>query len=195
MTGVRLQAVCVFCGTSAGNRPSYAEAARALGTLQAAQGTRLVYGGGDIGLMKIVADAALAAGGEVIGVIPQSLVDRESAHGGLTRLHVVQTMHERNQMMHDLSDGFIALPGGFGTLEEFFEVLTFRQIGVHAKPCGILDVEGYYEPLLALLDRAVDDGLLKPENRAMLIYETDAERLLDRMSVHALSGGNVDRQS
>ena len=181
---MRLEAVCVFCGTSAGNRSAYADAARALGTLLTARATRLVYGGGDIGLMKIVADAALAAGGEVIGVIPQTLADREVAHAGLTKLHVVQTMYERKQMMNDLSDGFIALPGGLGTLEEFFEVLSWGQLGMHAKPCGILDVDGYYEPLLALLDRAVDDGLLKVENRAMLIYETDAERLLDRMAAY-----------
>ena len=184
IAGLRLEAVCVFCGTSAGNRSAYADAARALGTLLTARATRLVYGGGDIGLMKIVADAALAAGGEVIGVIPQTLADREVAHAGLTKLHVVQTMYERKQMMNDLSDGFIALPGGLGTLEEFFEVLSWGQLGMHAKPCGILDVDGYYEPLLALLDRAVDDGLLKVENRAMLIYETDAERLLDRMAAY-----------
>ncbi len=174
--------VCVFCGSSSGARPAYAAAARELGELLARHGIGLVYGGGDVGLMGVLADSALAAGGEVIGVIPQALADREVAHGGLTALHVVRTMHERKQMMHDLSDGFIALPGGLGTLEEFFEVLTWGQLGMHAKPCGILDVEGYYEPLLALLDRAVDDQLLKPENRAMLIYDTSAERLLDRMA-------------
>jgi uncharacterized protein (TIGR00730 family) len=179
---VRLRAVCVFCGSSTGARPAYADAARALGALLAGRGTRLVYGGGDVGLMGIIADAALAAGGEVIGVIPRALADLEIAHTRLTKLHVVSTMHERKQQMHDLSDGFIALPGGLGTLEEFFEVLTWGQLGMHAKPCGILDVEGYYEPMLRLLDRAVDDGLLKAENRAMLIYDTDAEQLLQRMT-------------
>lgn len=176
--------VCVFCGSSAGTRPAYADAARELGELLARRGICLVYGGGDVGLMGVLADSALAAGGEVIGVIPRALADREVAHGGLTALHVVRTMHERKQMMHDLSDGFIALPGGLGTLEEFFEVLTWGQLGMHAKPCGILDVEGYYEPMLALLDRAVDDQLLKPENRAMLMYDTSAERLLDRMAAY-----------
>lgn len=151
----------------------------------AARGIRLVYGGGNVGLMGIIADAALAAGGEVIGVIPQALADLEIEHPGLTKLHVVRTMHERKQLMHDLSDGFIALPGGLGTLEEFFEVLTWGQLGMHAKPCGVLDVDGYYAPVLALLDRAVVDGLLKAENRAMLIYETDALRLLDRMAEYS----------
>ena len=176
--------MCVFCGSSAGTRPAYADAARELGELLARRGICLVYGGGDVGLMGVLADSALAAGGEVIGVIPRALADREVAHGGLTKLHVVRTMHERKQMMHDLSDGFIALPGGLGTLEEFFEVVTWGQLGMHAKPCGILDVEGYYEPMLALLDRAVDDQLLKPENRAMLMYDTSAERLLDRMAAY-----------
>lgn len=182
---MRLEAVCVFCGSSSGNRPPYAHAARAVGTVLAARGIRLVYGGGNVGLMGIIADAALAAGGEVIGVIPQALADLEIEHPGLTKLHVVRTMHERKQLMHDLSDGFIALPGGLGTLEEFFEVLTWGQLGMHAKPCGVLDVDGYYAPVLALLDRAVVDGLLKAENRAMLIYETDALRLLDRMAEYS----------
>ena len=181
---MRLESVCVFCGTSSGNRPAYADAARSLGTLLATRGTQLVYGGADIGLMGIIADAALAAGGEVIGVIPEALADREGTHAGLTARHVVSTMHERKQLMHDLSGGFIALPGGLGTLDEFFEMLTWGQLGMHAKPCGILDVDGYYAPMLALLDRAVVDGLLKAENRAMLIYETDALRLLDRMAAY-----------
>ncbi len=184
MTALPFARVCVFCGSSRGNRPAYARAARELGALLARRGTGLVYGGGNVGLMGIIADAALAAGGEVIGVMPQSLVEREVAHAGLTTLHVVRTMHERKQLMHDLSDAFIALPGGLGTLEEFFEVLTWGQLGMHAKPCGILDVEGYFEPMLALLDRAVDDQLVKPENRAMLIQDVTAERLLDRMAAY-----------
>ena len=184
MTAVPFARVCVFCGSSSGNRPAYARAARELGALLARRGIGLVYGGGNVGLMGIIADAALAAGGDVIGVMPQSLVEREVAHPGLTTLHVVRTMHERKQLMHDLSDAFIALPGGLGTLEEFFEVLTWGQLGMHAKPCAILDVEGYFEPMLVLLDRAVDDQMVKPDNRAMLIQDVAAERLLDRMAAY-----------
>ena len=184
MTATPFSRVCVFCGSSSGNRPAYASAACELGALLARRGIGLVYGGGNVGLMGIIADAALAAGGDVIGVMPQSLVEREVAHPGLTTLHVVRTMHERKQLMHDLSDAFIALPGGLGTLEEFFEVLTWGQLGMHAKPCGILDVEGYFEPMLVLLDRAVDDQMVKPDNRAMLIQDVAAERLLDRMAAY-----------
>lgn len=181
--------MCVFCGSSGGTRPAYADAARELGELLASRGIGLVYGGGDVGLMGVLADAALAAGGDVIGVIPSALAEREVAHAGLTKLHIVRTMHERKQMMHDLSDAFVALPGGLGTLEEFFEVLTWGQLGMHAKPCGILDVEGFYEPLLALLDRAVADQLLRAENRTILIYDTGAERLLDRMAAYEAPAG------
>ncbi len=180
----RITSICVFCGSSTGNRPAYASAAKELGALLAQRGIRLVYGGGNVGLMGVISDAALAAGGEVIGVIPRSLVDREVTHAGLTQLHVVRTMHERKQMMHDFSDAFVALPGGLGTLEEFFEVLTWGQLGMHAKPCGILDVDGYYEPLMALLDRAVADQFLLAENRAMLVYDTAPDRLLERLATY-----------
>ena len=179
-----MKRVCVFCGSSKGVRAEYTLAAKAMGQALVKRNIGLVYGGGDVGLMRVLADAALAAGGDVIGVIPSALAEREVAHAGLTKLHIVRTMHERKQMMHDLSDAFVALPGGLGTLEEFFEVLTWGQLGMHAKPCGILDVEGFYEPLLALLDRAVEDQLLRAENRTMLIYDTGAERLLDRMAAY-----------
>src|SRR4051812_49148308 len=144
--------VCVFCGSNPGARPEYAAAARAVGRALAERGRGLVYGGGNVGLMGVCADAALAAGGEVIGVIPDALQTAEVAHGGLTRLHVVRTMHERKALMADLSDAFAALPGGFGTLDELFEILTWAQLGIHAKPVAILNVAGFFDPLLAMLD-------------------------------------------
>ena len=149
-----MRAVCVFCGSSTGEDPAYAEAARDLGRLIAGNGLTLVYGGGHVGLMGVVADAALDAGGEVIGVMPKALVDREISHTSLTKLHVVHSMHERKAMMSELSDAFVALPGGNGTLEEFFEVLTWAQLGEHGKPCGLLNVAGYYDPI-SLPDMAV----------------------------------------
>lgn len=170
----------MFCGSNRGARPAYAQAARDLVRLLAGRGIGLVYGGGNVGLMGVLADAMLEAGGEVIGVIPQSLVAREVAHHGITELRVVRTMHERKAMMFELSDAFIALPGGFGTLDEFFEVLTWSQLGHHGKPCGLLDVGGYYRDLLALLDRAVADEFLNPAHRALIIEDTDAARLLER---------------
>ena len=147
-----MKSVCVFCGSHPGDDPAYEEAARALGETLAAMGIELVYGGGHVGLMGAIADAALAAGGEVTGVMPRALVDREIAHTGLTRLHVVGSMHERKAMMSELSEGFVVLPGGSGTLEEFFKVLTWAQRGEHGKPCGLLNVAGYYDPLLAVFD-------------------------------------------
>lgn len=176
-----MKRVCVFCGANTGSRPALSAAARALGTVAASRGQGVVYGGGNIGLMGAVADAALGAGGEVIGVIPKALVERELAHHGVSELHIVGSMHERKALMADLSDGFVALPGGFGTLDEIFEVLTWAQLGLHGKPCGLLNVEGYFDHLLLFLDRAVADGLLQPQNRAMFVVETDPVALLDRM--------------
>jgi uncharacterized protein (TIGR00730 family) len=173
--------ICVFCGSNPGSRPAYANAARALGTALARRGLGLVYGGGRVGLMGTIADAVLAAGGEAIGVIPEHLVARELAHTGLTELFVVPSMHERKARMAALSRAFVALPGGYGTLDETCEALTWTQLGLQSKPCGLLNVEGYYDPLLAFLDRAVGEGFLDPENRAILLVETDPERLIGRL--------------
>jgi uncharacterized protein (TIGR00730 family) len=178
----RLSAVCVFCGSNSGADPAYAESARRMGQLLANRGVTVVYGGGRVGLMGALADAALVAGGRIIGVIPEALRRREVAHESLTELRVVQTMHERKQLMADLSDGFIAMPGGFGTFEEFCEVLTWSQLGVHAKPCGLLNVKSYYAGLLTLFDHAVAEQLLHPRNRAMVIAESEPKALLDAMA-------------
>jgi uncharacterized protein (TIGR00730 family) len=177
-----MKSLCVFCGSSAGTRPAYADAARRLGTLLAERNLTLVYGGSASGLMRVLADAALAAGGAVIGVIPRALLDREIAHTGLTELHVVGSMHERKQKMADLSDGFVALPGGFGTLDETAEILTWRQLGLHAKPCGLLDVADFFAPLLRFFDHAVDEGFVAVEQRRMLIADDDPGRLIDRLT-------------
>lgn len=177
-----MKSVCVFCGSHPGDDPAYEEAARALGETLAEAGIELVYGGGHVGLMGSVADAALAAGGEVTGVIPKALVDREIAHTGLTRLHVVGSMHERKAMMSELSEGFVALPGGTGTLEEFFEVLTWAQLGEHGKPCGLLNVAGYYDPLLAVFDHMVNKGFLGDAHRALVLLESEPRALLDRFA-------------
>jgi len=171
--------ICVYTGSSPGAHPAYAEAAVALGRTLADQGLGLVYGGAMVGLMGTVADAALAAGGEVIGVLPQALVDREIAHTGLTELRVVGSMHERKSLMADLSDGFVALPGGVGTLEELFEVYTWTQLGMQSKPIGLLDVRGYYERLAAFLDHAVAERFVTEENRAMLVVEHEPAALLE----------------
>jgi uncharacterized protein (TIGR00730 family) len=173
-----VKSVCVFCGSHPGFDPAYARAARALGKTLAGAGIELVYGGGHVGLMGAVADAALAAGGEVTGIMPKTLVDREIAHTGLTRLHVVGSMHQRKAMMSELSEGFVALPGGSGTLEEFFEVLTWAQLGEHGKPCGLLNVAGYYDPLLAVFDHMVDRGFLNEKHRAMVLVETEPTAML-----------------
>jgi len=161
----KMKTICVYCGSSIGAREIYREHARELGHAIADAGYRLVYGGGHVGLMGVVADAVLAAGGEAIGVIPRYLVDRELAHRGLTELHVVETMHQRKQMMADLADAFVALPGGYGTLDELCEVLGWAQLRMHNKPIVLLDTEGYWQPLFTMFDRAVDAGFLKPENR------------------------------
>jgi uncharacterized protein (TIGR00730 family) len=173
-----LKCLCVFCGSSPGDRPVFAEVAKALGTLLARRGVTLVYGGASVGLMGIVADAALAAGGEVVGVIPEALFGKEVAHQGLTRLHRVHSMHERKTLMYDLSDGFIALPGGLGTLEEIFEILTWAQLGLHQKPCGFLNVEGYFDPLIAFADRMVQRRFMKEKHRSLLQVSRDPEELL-----------------
>ena len=176
-----MQRVCVFCGASSGRLPAYADAARAFGAAAAARGLGVVYGGGRVGLMGAVADAALAAGGEVIGVIPQELVDRELAHGGLTELHVVNSLHERKALMADLADGFVALPGGFGTLDELLEQLTWSQLGLHAKPIGLYDVEDYWRPLIALARHATEEGFVRESDLTLIAVGNDAEGLLDRL--------------
>jgi uncharacterized protein (TIGR00730 family) len=175
---VPLTRVCVFCGSSPGASPRFAALAEHLGLVLAAQGLGLVYGGASVGLMGRLADILLAGGGEVIGVIPQSLVDMEVAHGGLADLRVVTSMHERKAVMADLADAFIALPGGLGTLDELAEVLTWAQLGLHTKPIGLLDAEGYFGPLLEFLDGAVRNRFLQPVHRAMLLVDDDPERLL-----------------
>ena len=174
--------VCVFCGSSAGTRPEYREAAECLARELSARRIGLVFGGGCVGLMGIVADAMLAAGSHVIGVIPHHLVGREIAHKGLPDLRVVNSMHERKATMAELSDAFIALPGGFGTFEEFCDVVTWTQLGLHTKRCGILNVRGYYDPLLALFDRAVTEGFVKPSNRELVVASDDPAALLDSLA-------------
>jgi len=176
-----MKRVCVFCGSNKGSRPIYLEAAQNLGRIFAARGIDLVYGGACVGLMGAMADAALAQGGHVIGVIPESLVAKEVAHKGLLDLRIVKSMHERKALMAELSDAFIALPGGFGTYEEFCEVLTWGQLGLHKKPCGILDVAGFYDPLLAQLDHAVKEGFVRPIHRELVLVESDLEKLLTRL--------------
>ncbi|MDQ6929763.1 MAG: TIGR00730 family Rossman fold protein [Candidatus Eremiobacteraeota bacterium] len=163
-----MQSVCVFCGSNVGRNSAYAQAAQALGTELARRGVAIVYGGGHVGLMGILADAALGAGGKVIGVIPQALADREVAHHGLTELHIVQSMHERKAMMANLCEAFVALPGGYGTLEEFFEVVTWSQLGIHDRPVGLLNVEGFYDPLIAMIDSAVKETFISQYNRGLV---------------------------
>lgn len=175
-----IRRVCVFCGSNTGSDPAYVEAAQALGQLFARKGIALVYGGGSVGLMGVLADAVLAAGGEAIGVIPQALWAREVGHRGLTDLRIVETMHERKAMMADLADAFIALPGGLGTLEEIFEVWTWAQLGLHQKPLGFLDVNGFYAPLMEFIDRAVRSRFVRDEHRAIAMIARDPEALLKR---------------
>jgi uncharacterized protein (TIGR00730 family) len=177
-----LRRICVFCGSSSGTRPAYSQAAQTVGRLLGRRGIELVYGGGHVGLMGIVADACLNQGGRVIGVIPQALADKEVAHAGLTELRIVGSMHERKFVMAQLSDAFLALPGGYGTWEEFFEVLTWSQLGIHSKPCAILNVDGYYDPLLQMADKAWSDGFLRDAHRNLLLADVDPEHLLDRLS-------------
>jgi len=177
-----MKRLCVFCGSSHGKNPVYAEAAVTLGTLLADRGIGLVYGGGNVGLMGVIADAALAAGGEVIGVIPRALADREIAHTGCTELRVVDSMHTRKAMMADLSDAFVAMPGGVGTFEEFFEAITWTQLGLHRKACGLLNVAGFYTPLALFIDQAVSNGFIQPVHRAAIVVDDDPVGLLDTLS-------------
>ncbi|MFC0385356.1 LOG family protein [Muricoccus vinaceus] len=177
-----MKKVCVFCGANSGADPAHAEAARALGHAIAARGLGLVYGGGKVGLMGVVADAALEGGAEVDGVIPEHLMQRELGHGSVTRLHVVSSMHERKAMMAALSDGFVVLPGGFGTLEEAFEVLTWSQLGLHRKGTVFLDVKGYWSRLNAMLDSMAEEGFVKHEHRALALTAGDADQALDQLA-------------
>jgi len=176
-----MRRLCVFCGSSTGRRAIHAEAARALGMSLARRGLGLVYGGGSIGLMGVVADTVLAGGGSVIGVIPEGLYSAEIAHAGLTELHVVASMHDRKAVMMSLANGFVALPGGLGTFEELLEVLTWLQLGIHRKPVALLDVDGYWRGLRRLLDDAVTEGFLDEARAAQLLVESDVDILLDRM--------------
>ncbi len=184
-----MQRICVFCGSNAGSNPIYRAEAEKLGRLLAARGIELVYGAGNIGLMGAVADACLAAGGTVIGIIPEALMGKEVAgrtvdHRTLTRIEVVDSMHTRKARMAELSDGFVALPGGFGTFEEFCEILTWGQLGFHVKPMALLNVNGFYDPLLAMFDKAVEEGFLRAQNRAMALADSDIERLLEAMTTY-----------
>lgn len=174
--------ICVFCGSHTGRNPAFAAAARALGSELAGRGIGIVYGGGNVGLMGVLADAALTRGGEVIGVIPHALVTRELAHARVTRLHVVDSMHERKAQMASLADAFIALPGGFGTLEEFCEAVTWTQLGVHAKPCGLLNVDGFYDALLAFFAHALAERFLRPTHSQIVVSDADPLRLLERLA-------------
>ncbi|MEO5922523.1 MAG: TIGR00730 family Rossman fold protein [Bryobacteraceae bacterium] len=177
-----MQSLCVFCGSNMGTRPEYADAARKVGRMLAENGIRLVFGGGNVGLMGVLADACLGAGGTVIGVIPDSLVRHEVAHLGLTELRVVNSMHERKALMADLSDAFIAMPGGIGTFEELFEIWTWSQLGLHNKPLGLLNVAGYYDPLIALISHGYQEGFLKQKHLDSLLVETNPQSLLQSLA-------------
>jgi uncharacterized protein (TIGR00730 family) len=174
--------VCVYAGSNPGSHPAYAEAAQALAATMAERSIGLVYGGGKVGLMGVLADTMLEHGGEAIGVMPRALIDREIGHPGLTELRVVDSMHERKALMAELSDAFVAVPGGIGTLEELIEVYTWSQLGIHSKACGVLNVRGYYDHLAALLDHAVAEGFLRPQHRAVLSVAGEPAELLDRLA-------------
>lgn len=176
-----MKRVCVFCGSNHGVRPAYTAAAEKLARFLVKLGIGIVYGGGNIGLMGVLADTAIIAGGEVTGVIPRALFAKEVGHAGITDMRIVGSMHERKALMAELSDGFIALPGGWGTFDEFCEVLTWAQLGLHRKPCGILNVEGYYDPLLKMFDHSVAEGFLKPEYRPLVIAASEPEELIAKM--------------
>jgi uncharacterized protein (TIGR00730 family) len=180
-----MRRVCVFTGSSSGARPEYRKAAVTLGRLLAERGIGVVYGGARVGLMGVLADTALSAGGEVVGVIPAGLVAKEIAHTGLTDLRIVGSMHERKALMSDLADAFIALPGGWGTLEEFFEVLTWAQLGLHRKPCGLLNAHGYFDTLLAFLNHTVGEGFVRPENTGLIAVAATPGELLERLAAVA----------
>lgn len=176
-----IQSVCVFCGSRLGATPRYEQAAEAVGRLLAERGRTLVYGGGNVGLMGVLADGALKGGGEVIGVIPAALMERELGHGSVTDLRIVGTMHERKALMADLADAFLAMPGGYGTLDELCEILTWSQLGLHAKPVGLLNTEGYFDAFLSFLTRSVEEGFLHPIDREMLLVDSDPARLVERL--------------
>jgi len=176
-----IRRLCVYCGSALGARPAYRSAATRLGALLAGRGIELVYGGGHVGLMGAVADGALSAGGRVVGVIPRALMDRELGHRGIQDLRVVADMHERKMTMAGLSDAFIALPGGWGTMEELTEMLTWLQLGIHAKPIGLLNVDGYYDPLLAFVDRMIDERFVRSEHRALMSVAADGDALLEAL--------------
>lgn len=184
--------LCVYCGSRPGRRPDYAWAAQRLGRALAAQGGELIYGGGRVGLMGLVADAALAAGGRVIGVIPEALMQREVGHGGLHELHVVPDMHQRKRRMAEGASAFLALPGGIGTLEELFEVWTWRHLGYHDQPIGLLNVAGYFDPLLQFVDRMIDEGFLDAAQRRVLRIDDDSERLLAALRASAATADGED---
>lgn len=181
MENSSIKRVCVFCGSSPGIRPEYRDATMQFGQQLAASGIALVYGGGHVGLMGIVADAVLASGGEVIGVMPRHLIEREVDHKGLTQFHAVETMHERKMMMSTLADAFVLLPGGIGSWEEFCEAVTWAQLGIHRKPCGILNVEGYYDSLISLVTRAVSDGFMRAPHWEMITIDHNPESLLTNL--------------
>jgi uncharacterized protein (TIGR00730 family) len=176
-----LRNITVFCGSSAGLSPLHADKARQVGCSLAERGIGLVYGGGRVGLMGVLADACLRAGGRVVGVIPKALADKEVAHTGLTELHVVGSMHERKALMAERCDAFLALPGGYGTWDELFEALTWTQLGIQRKACGLLNVGGYYDALIAMVDRAIDEGFIRREHRELLLADTDVAALLERL--------------
>ncbi|MFL5319487.1 MAG: TIGR00730 family Rossman fold protein [Myxococcaceae bacterium] len=176
-----MQSVCVFCGSRPGSRPDYLDAAKQLGRVLASSGRTLVYGGASIGMMGALADAALEAGGRVIGVMPHGLARREIAHGFLTEFHAVGSMHERKALMEKRSDGFIAMPGGFGTLDETFEIITWAQLGMHTKPVGFLNVRGFFDPLMQMVENAIESGFVPAEHRALLLVDSEAEDLLSKM--------------
>lgn len=184
----RVDSVCVFCGSRPGNHPDFTDAARDLGVLLARQGRRIVYGGGHVGMMGVLADSALAEGGVVMGVIPAALQERELGHGGLTELHVVETMHQRKAMMAESSDVFVALPGGVGTYEEILEAATWAQLGIQDKPLGILNVRGFFDPLLRQLDYALDHGFMLAEERALILDSRSAEDLMRRLAEYCEPG-------
>ena len=179
-----MKSICVFCGSSPGRRPEYRASARVLGAALATRGITLVYGGGRVGIMGVLADAVLAAGGRVTGVIPDHLWEREVGHTSLSELHIVHSMHQRKSMMAELADAFIALPGGIGTLEEFFEIWTWGQLGLHKKPLGVLNVADYYTPLIQLIEHTVTEGFLPEKHGALVLFDDDPERLLTRLSMH-----------
>ncbi len=197
MSDLPLKSVCVFCGSNVGARPDYASAARDLGTELVARDFRLVYGGGNVGLMGVIADAVLDAGGHVTGVIPQALAQKELAHPRAQEMHVVGSMHERKAMMSDLSDGFIAMPGGLGTLEEFFEVLTWAQLGFHRKPVGLLNPESFFNPLLAFIDAACEESFIRWSHRQIIISSDQPSEILDMFQSYQAPAVDkwIDRKS